>query len=148
MMPVVALNLLSAIEILGNAVRIFDLRCARGVEANREVCHEFAMKSLGLATALNPLIGYRAAAEVVKQAVREGRSIPEVVLERGLMGPDEARAAFAPETLTTPGRLEARPREFAATEPPHAPGEHHHPAGESLLPESLLETAADDIPPP
>ncbi|HEY9724598.1 MAG TPA: aspartate ammonia-lyase [Oscillatoriaceae cyanobacterium] len=117
MMPVVAFNLLGGMLLLTNALVAFTLRCVRGVEANVEAAHTHAMRSLGLATALNPLIGYRAAAEVVKQAVREGRAIPDVVVERRLMNPEEARRAFSPETLTRPGRLEAKPGEFAASEP-------------------------------
>jgi aspartate ammonia-lyase len=117
MMPVAAHNLLHAITILTNAVKVFDEKCVKGVEANREVAEQFAMRSLGLATALNPLIGYRQAADVVKQALKEGRSIPDVVVARGLMTKQEAAEAFSPESLTTPGRLELKPKEFAMSEP-------------------------------
>jgi aspartate ammonia-lyase len=102
MMPVVAHNVLGSISLLTNAINAFEERCARGLEANREACEAYAMRSLGLATALNPLIGYLAAAEVVHQAVAEGRSIPEVVVERGLMNAEEAAHAFSPQALTRP----------------------------------------------
>lgn len=105
MMPVVAFNLLNAETWLANAVEAFTGRCVAGVIARAETCAENAMRSVGLATALNPLIGYQAAADVVKQAVAEGRSIPEVVVERGLMTPAEATLAFTPERLTRPGKL-------------------------------------------
>jgi aspartate ammonia-lyase len=153
MMPVAAHNLLSAITIMTNAIRVFDERCVQGVEANREVCEAFAMKSLGLATALNPLIGYRQAADVVKQALKEGRTIPEIVVSRGLMTPEEAKKAFSPESLTTPGRLEAKPKEFAMAEPSAEearPEEaaHHDRAVQPLLERDRSQGPNDDIPPP
>jgi aspartate ammonia-lyase len=150
MMPVTAYNLLMALTILTNAIRVFDEKCVQGVEANREATHAFAMRSLGLATALNPLIGYRQAAEVVKQALKEGRTIPEVVVERGLMSKAEADAAFSPESLTTPGRLEAKPVEFAMAEPAEEEKtdwrDHTGPSVEPLLEQD--RATGDDIPPP
>jgi aspartate ammonia-lyase len=109
MMPVVAFNLLNAISWLANAVQAFTLRCVVGVEANVQTCELNAMKSVGLATALNPLIGYQAAAGVVKQAVAEGKSIPEVVVSRGLMTGEQATQAFSPASLTRPGKLRPVP---------------------------------------
>ncbi|MDB5099112.1 MAG: hypothetical protein JWM80_3533 [Cyanobacteria bacterium RYN_339] len=106
MMPVAALNLLNAITWLGNAVDAFTRRCVVGVSAREASSRAHAMNSVGLATALNPLIGYQAAAEVVKQAVKEQRSIVDVVIEQGLMTPDQAARAFSPETLTRPGKLQ------------------------------------------
>jgi aspartate ammonia-lyase len=105
MMPVAAYNLLNAITWLANAVDAFTRRCVVGLAAREGVCRAHAMHSVGLATALNPLIGYQAAAEVVKQAIKENRPIPDVVVERGLMTPDQAARAFSPETLTRPGEL-------------------------------------------
>jgi aspartate ammonia-lyase len=152
MMPVASLNLLQAITILTNAIRVFDEKCVQGVEANREVAQAFAMRSLGLATALNPLIGYRQAAEVVKQALKEGRTIPEIVVSRGLMTEAEAAIAFSPESLTTPGRLEAKPKEFAMAEPTKEEQKHreppHHAAVKSLLPQDEPGQSEEDTPPP
>ena len=148
MMPMVSHNLLMAMRIMTQATRVFDERCIRGIEANREVAEAFAMRSLGLATALNPIIGYRAAAEVVKAAQREGKTIPEIVVAQGLMSPAEAERFFSPANLTKPGKLSRPSREFVATEP-EAPHWHaHHPATESVLPEELLDEADEDIPPP
>jgi aspartate ammonia-lyase len=105
MMPVAAFNLLNSITWLANAVDAFTQRCVVGLVAREETCRAHAFNSVGLATALNPLIGYQAAAEVVKQAVKENRSIAEVVIERGLMTADQAAKAFSPESLTKPGKL-------------------------------------------
>ena len=67
---------------------MFNERCLAGIEANGERCRDYFEDSMGLATALNPIIGYAAAARVVKRALAEGRRIKEIVLEEGLA--DEA----------------------------------------------------------
>lgn len=107
MMPMVAHNLLESIHVLGNALRVLDRRCVAGLEADEARCREFALKSVAIATALNPLVGYQRAAEVVKQALREDRPVVDVVVERGYLTAEQAARAFAPEALTRPGRLEA-----------------------------------------
>jgi aspartate ammonia-lyase len=61
--------------------------------------------SAGLATALNPYIGYEAAAEVAKDAVRLGRPVAELVLERGLISAAQLREILQPDVLTRPTRI-------------------------------------------
>ncbi len=107
MMPMVAHNLLEAIQVLGNALRVLDQRCVRGVEADAAKCRDYALKSVAIATVLNPLVGYQRAAEVVKQALREDRPVVDIVVEKGFLTADEAAAAFSPARLTRPGKLEA-----------------------------------------
>lgn len=85
MLPVMARNLLESIQILANVSRLLAERCIDGIEADEEACLRYALSSPSLATALNPVIGYEAAAQIVKQAVRERRTIREVVLESGLL---------------------------------------------------------------
>src|SRR5512142_2007616 len=104
MMPLVAFDLCHALEILASAVRAFDLRCARGLEADPARCRHFAERTVSLATALAPRIGYAAAAEVVKASVATGRSIVDVVVERGILSSTEARRLLDPARLTRPGR--------------------------------------------
>ncbi len=105
MMPVIAHNLNTSFTYLTNAVKVFAERCVlldweetdaagktikhHGIAANREACAHFLERSTGLATLLNPAIGYDAAAQVMKQAKRERKSIKQVVEERNLMTADE-----------------------------------------------------------
>jgi fumarate hydratase class II/aspartate ammonia-lyase len=103
MMPLVAFDLCHALEILANAVRAFDERCARGLEADPERARFFAERTVSLATALAPRIGYARAAELVKESVRTGRSIVDLAVERGV-SPAEARRILDPARLTRPGR--------------------------------------------
>ena len=85
MMPVMAHNLNQSLTILTNAVSIFTTRCVAGITANADRCRAYLDSSLGLATLLNPLIGYIDAARVVKRAQSEGRSIAQIVLEERLL---------------------------------------------------------------
>jgi fumarate hydratase class II/aspartate ammonia-lyase len=104
MMPLVAFDLCHALTILRNAVVAFDLRCARGLEADAERCRHYAERTVSLATALAPRIGYAAAAGIVKESVRSGRSIVDLAAERGGLTPEEARRILDPGRLTRPGR--------------------------------------------
>jgi fumarate hydratase class II/aspartate ammonia-lyase len=104
MMPLVAWDLCHALEILANGVRAFDERAARGLEADEERCRYYAERTVSLATALAPRIGYARAAEIVKSSVATGRSIVELAAEQGGLSPAEARRVLDPAKLTRPGR--------------------------------------------
>jgi fumarate hydratase class II len=82
--PLLARNLLQSIKLLASASRLLAEKCVDGIEANREVCERYAELTLSAATALNPYIGYDAAAEIVKEAASSGRSLREVARDRGV----------------------------------------------------------------
>jgi fumarate hydratase class II len=100
MMPMIAYNLLSSIEILSNSVMVFTKKCIRGMKANVKRCEEFAEATLAIATALNPVIGYEAAAEVSKEAFRSGKPVKQVVIEKGILSKAEATRLLNPRKLT------------------------------------------------
>ena len=104
MMPLVAWDLCHALEILANAVRGFELRCARGLEPEPARARHYAERTVSLATALAPRLGYARAAEIVKASVETGRSIVELAAEMGGLSPAEARRLLDPAKLTRPGR--------------------------------------------
>jgi fumarate hydratase class II len=81
MMPVLAYNLLQAIELLANASRVFAERCVRGLEADEQRCRSNVERSLAMGTALVPAIGYDRAVKIVKAAAESGRTVREVALE-------------------------------------------------------------------
>jgi aspartate ammonia-lyase len=103
MMPVVSFNLLFMIEILANAVRQVGARAIDGITADAERCRAFAQSSLGLATALSPLIGYAAAADLAGESMRTGKSIVAIVRERGLLDEKALDRIFDPLAMTEPG---------------------------------------------
>jgi fumarate hydratase, class II len=82
--PLLARNLLQSVKLLASASRLLAEKCVDGIEANRETCERYAELTLSAATALNPYIGYDAAAEIVKEAASSGHSLREVARERGV----------------------------------------------------------------
>ncbi|MGA8206011.1 MAG: aspartate ammonia-lyase [Woeseiaceae bacterium] len=85
MQPVIVWKILESIELLERAAVALRDRCVTGIVANAERCRELLLRSSALATALTPLIGYDAAAEIVKQAETSGESILDVLRARGVM---------------------------------------------------------------
>ena len=100
MMPVVAYNLLQAMHLLTNAGRVFARHCVRGITAHPQRCDGFARRSLALATALNPHIGYLNAAKVAKESLKTGKSIQELVVEHRLMDAKAATRLLDPYRLS------------------------------------------------
>ncbi len=103
MTPVIARNLFESLIILRNAISAFTEKSLRGIVANEDRCRTFAENSLGLATALSPKIGYHAASMVAQEALLTGKSIREIVIETGLLTPEELDMLLKPESLTEPG---------------------------------------------
>ncbi len=99
MMPMIAHNLLFSTEILTNGINAFTDKCVKGIKANVKRCREFAEATIAIATALNPIIGYSAAAETAKEALRTGKSVKDVVLEKGILSKSKAERILNPERL-------------------------------------------------
>jgi fumarate hydratase class II len=81
--PLIAHNFLQSVRLLGDAMRSFDLHCARGIEPDRARIDELVRKSLMLVTALAPHIGYDRASEIAKKAHGEGTTLREAALALG-----------------------------------------------------------------
>jgi len=100
MMPMAAYNLLSSMEILAKGVKAFSEKCVSGIQANSKRCKELAEATLAMATALNPVIGYEAAAGISKEAFRTGMTVKEIVIARGILNQSEADRLLDPKRLT------------------------------------------------
>ena len=103
MMPVIAWNALHAVLILTQALSIFTSRTIVGLEADPARCRELLDRSTAVATALSPYLGYAVTADVAKASVASGRSVRDIVLERGLMDAARLDEILSPEAMTTPG---------------------------------------------
>ena len=110
MMPVVAYNVLFMMEILANAMRETAARAIDGITADAGRCRAFAHASAGLATALSPLIGYAAAADVAMESLKTGKSIVDIVRQRGWLDDRTLERVLDPRTMTGPGRPTFRRR--------------------------------------
>lgn len=102
MTPVINHNLLQSLEILKNGAKAFTERCVNGIKANKEKCKEMAEKSIGLATILNPFIGYEKAAAVAKEAVAREKTIREIVIEKRILSKKEIDKILNPMAMTRP----------------------------------------------
>jgi aspartate ammonia-lyase len=103
MMPVIAWNALHATTILREAIKVMRARCVDGIVADAARARELLDRSTAVATALSPYIGYAATAEIAKEAVRTGRPIRELVLERGLLDPKRLDEILSAREMTDGG---------------------------------------------
>ena len=93
--PVVFYDLFESITAMTGAVRTLTDNCITGITANADHCLDLEEHSTGIATALCPTLGYKKSAEIAKKALREGRTVREVVLEEGLMDEKTLDALFS-----------------------------------------------------
>jgi aspartate ammonia-lyase len=103
MMPVIAHNLLRSIALLTPTLRVLRTTCIDGITANEDVCRRYFDRSISLATALNPHIGYARAAEVAKESAKTGKTVIEIVRERKLLTEEQIAEVFSPESMTHGG---------------------------------------------
>jgi fumarate hydratase class II len=103
MMPIIAYNLFQSMDVIINASNAFTEKCVIGVQANPEKATGWLAKNAILVTALNPVIGYLKGAEVAKEAMSSGRTVREVVLEKGYLTADEADKLLDVSVLTEGG---------------------------------------------
>ena len=100
MMPLIAYDLIHSIEILGNTLATLTARCLIGIQVRRDRCRFYAEGSLALVTALNPHIGYLNAAAVAKESLETGKSLRQIVLEKGLMNEAELAKVLDLEAMS------------------------------------------------
>jgi aspartate ammonia-lyase len=97
--PVIAYRLLKGLETMANACRVLRTRCVEGITANAQRMRDFVEQSIGVVTALVPLIGYENATSVAKEALDTGRGVYEVVLARKLLTREQLDRVLDPEAM-------------------------------------------------
>jgi len=105
MEPIIALNLFQSFMMLRNACVILTSRCIRGIRADRERCRSYVENSIGLVTALNPLIGYERSVEIAKEALDTGHGVRDLVLKRGWITQEALDELLRPENMTHPRKI-------------------------------------------
>ncbi len=103
MMPIMAHETLEALEVLTTGIGQFARECVAGIEADVERSAWLLEQSSAMATPLAPYIGYALAAAIAKEAVASGKTIRELVLEKGIFSKDELDVILDPHELTEPG---------------------------------------------
>ena len=89
-------------ELLGKAADVFTNKCVVGIQANTERCLTMVKGSIGLVTALNPVLGYEKSASIAKESLKTGRPVYDLVLEKGWMTKDQLDDMLKPENMTQP----------------------------------------------
>jgi len=100
--PIIAYNLFRSLDMLGRACRTLATRCVDGITANRDRCRQMVENSIGLVTALNPYIGYEKSTEIAAEALRTGRSVYDIVLEKRYLSKDALDDILSPDKMTRP----------------------------------------------
>ncbi|KAF5071366.1 Fumarate hydratase class II [anaerobic digester metagenome] len=103
--PVIVQSLFESIEMLKNGMNTLKYRCIDGITANEERCRELVHNSIGLVTALNPVLGYETSTELAKDALMNNRSVYELVLEKKLLTKEQLDLILAPENMIKPRKM-------------------------------------------
>jgi aspartate ammonia-lyase len=100
--PIIAFNLFFGLTLLRNAAVVLASRCIVGIEPNRERCREYVQNSIGLVTALNPVLGYEKSAAIAKEALKTGGSVYDLVIAKGWLTKEKLDELLKPENMTHP----------------------------------------------
>jgi aspartate ammonia-lyase len=107
--PIIAHSLFESMKHLRRGIQTLTERCVKGITANRERLRAMVENSIGLVTALNPLIGYANATAVAQEALATGKSVYDLVLAKRLLAKETLDEVLRPEMLTKPRPLAVKP---------------------------------------
>ena len=102
MEPIIAYCILESQTISMNAAGTLRQHCVDGITANNDVCRRYVEHSIGLVTALNPVLGYETATTLAAEALKTGKGIVELVREKKLLSEEQIRALLDPAMMTGP----------------------------------------------
>jgi aspartate ammonia-lyase len=102
MEPIIAECLFESIEILKNGMSTLKRRCIEGITANEAHCRAMVESSIGLVTALNPVLGYDVCTELAKEAMNTGRGVYELALDKKLLSKEALEELLKPENMIRP----------------------------------------------
>ena len=98
--PMIALAVLESQQILTNGMKTLNEKCISGITANEDVCKSYIEKSIGIVTALNPVLGYDKATELAAEALKTGKGILELVREKNLLTEEQIKEILDPKKMT------------------------------------------------
>ncbi len=102
MEPIMVQSLFESIEMLKNGMTTLLYRCIKGITANEAHCRNMVLNSIGLVTALNPVLGYEKCTQVAKEALEQNKGVYELVLEKGWLSQAELENLLSPENMLGP----------------------------------------------
>ncbi|MFN3556809.1 MAG: aspartate ammonia-lyase [Bacteroidales bacterium] len=105
MEPIMVQSLFESIEMLKNGMNTLLHRCISGITANEDHCRAMVMNSIGLVTALNPVLGYETCTMLAKEAMLYNKGVYDLVLEKQLLSQEELDEIMKPENMITPQKI-------------------------------------------
>ncbi len=105
MEPVIVQSIFESIEMLKNGMFTLRTRCIEGITANVEHCRDLVHNSIGLVTALNPVLGYETCTRLAREALEKNRGVYELVLEKKLLTKEELDRLLLPENMIKPQKM-------------------------------------------
>jgi aspartate ammonia-lyase len=105
MEPLIVQSIFESVEMLKNGMEVLKFRCIDGITANVERCRSLVYNSIGLVTALNPILGYEVSTRLAQEALVSGRSVYDLVLEQKLLSKKELDNFLLPENMLKPRKM-------------------------------------------
>ncbi len=99
MEPIIAQSIFESVEMLKNGMQTLKYRCIDGITANEDVCRKLVENSIGLVTALNPVLGYENSSKIAKEALESGKSVYDLVLEHKMLSKEKLDDLLKPENM-------------------------------------------------
>ena len=103
MEPVIAASVLESVRMMINGAATLRVNCIQGIEANPDACQTYVDKSIGVVTALVPVLGYKPSTALAAEALRTGKGVVELVREKGLLSEDQIAEILEPAKMARPG---------------------------------------------
>ncbi len=110
MEPVMAQCDFESVDLMINGFDTLRTRCIDGIVANEEKCRAHVHNSIGVVTALNPVIGYKNSTKIAKEAMETGKSVYDLVLEHDILDKKDLDTILAPENMIKPVKLDIKPK--------------------------------------
>ena len=109
MEPVMAQCCFESADLLMNGFDTLRTLCIDGITANEEKCRRDVHNSIGVVTALNPVIGYKNSTKIAKEALETGKGVYELVLEHNILSKEDLDTILKPENMIKPVKLDIHP---------------------------------------
>jgi aspartate ammonia-lyase len=110
MEPVMAQCCFESLDLMMNGFDTLRTRCIVGITANEERCKNEVHNSIGVVTALNPVIGYKNSTKIAKEALETGRSVYDLILEHDILDKEDLDKILSPENMLKPVKLDIKPK--------------------------------------
>ena len=110
MEPVMAFSIFDSIDLLINGFNTLRTKCIDGIRADVENCQNQVRNSIGIVTALNPIIGYKNSTKIAKEAMETGKGVYELVLEHDILSKEDLDTILLPKNMIEPVKLDIKPK--------------------------------------